>query len=140
MHALYTTLKFINYPFFITFLWIQCTNNSKLHPSTVFFGLFFFFSFCLPNLEDCEPAVWRHLISCVCLLLCWATKDYIHYKLFVVFKRDVNCPACWTCMVFFLCLKMSFCRMTPAWHSYFIYGLITFLGQQQKSDRTSHPL
>lgn len=36
-----------------------------------------------------------------------------------------------------MCLKMSFfCRMTPAWHSHFIYELLTFSELQPKSDRT----
>lgn len=33
---------------------------------------------------------------------------------------------------------MYFYRMTPAWHSYLFYDLITFLGQQQKSDEDSY--
>lgn len=93
---------------------------SNLHPSTVcFWSLFFFFFtfyFCLPILEDCEPAVWRHLISCVCLLLCWATKDCTHYKLFIVFKEmcywtALHAGHVWFFSFFFsflLCLKMSF--------------------------------
>lgn len=37
-------------------------------------GYFFMFYFYLPNLENRKPAIWRHLISCVCFSLCWATK------------------------------------------------------------------
>lgn len=45
----------------------------------------------------------------------------------------------WFFFSFSCAWRCPFCRMTPAWHSYFIYGLLTFLGLQQKSDRTSHP-
>lgn len=91
---------------------------SNLHPSTICFWSFYYFAlFCLPNLEDCEPAVWRHLISCVCLLMCWATKRLDSSQTIHCFYRDLllNC----TCMLdmygffsvlfsfSFLCLKMS---------------------------------
>lgn len=139
-----TSLKF-NVPFFIILTLIQCTDSCQtcIHRQYVF-GHFYLF-FCLPNLEDCEPAVWRHLISCLCLLLCWATKDYIHYKLLVVFEEMCYWTALHAGHVWFfffsLCAwRCPFCRMTPAWHSYFIYELLTFLGQQQKSDNTPHPL
>lgn len=119
----------------------------QIHVKTAFIDSMFlvlFFFFRLPNLEDCKPAVWRHLISCVCLLLCWATKDYIHYKLscfcclfcFCILKKDVllNCPACWTCMVsplllFFLCLKMSFISSppTPLFFGWLQHGIHNFI-------------
>jgi len=67
-------------------------------------------------------------------------------------RRDVllNFPACWTCMVFSflfflffsLCLMMcSSCRMNPKSMAFItsFYGLLTFLGQQQKSDKTPPP-
>lgn len=140
------------WPFFIILLLIQCTDSYQkcIHRQYVFpffflsfsFFIFYFLFFCLPNLEDCEPAVWRHLISCVCLLLCGATKDCIHYKLFIVLKRCVIELPCMLDMYGF-----SFC----AWRCPFLsddssmalilhLGLLTFLGQRQKSDRTSHPL
>lgn len=49
------------------------------------------FPFCLPNLEDCELAIFRHLISCVCLLLCWATKDNIILKQYSLFLKKEIC-------------------------------------------------
>lgn len=84
----------------------------------MFLVFFFIFSFfCLPNLEDCEPVVWRHLISCVLLVIVLSNNRLYSLQTIHCFYRDVllNCPACWTCMVFvfcfffpFLCLKMSF--------------------------------
>lgn len=84
----------------------------------------------------------RHLISCVPLVIVLSKYIYIHHKLLIVIKNVFELP----CMLDmyglfylfspFMCLKMSFfCRMTPAWHSHFIYEL-TFLELQQKSDRT----
>lgn len=136
----YHLLKFINLPFFHHFTFnLVYRFLSKLHPSTIYFWSFTLF--CLPNLEDCEPAVWRHLISCVCLLLCWATKDYIHYKLFIVFKEmcywtGLHAGHVWFLFFSFWCPFLS--DDSSMAFIYFIYGL-TFLGQQQKSDRTSQP-
>lgn len=134
----YPLLKFINLPFFSSF---NSVYRSKLHPSTICFWSYYFF-FCLTNLEDCEPAVWRHLISCVCLLLCWATKDYIHYKLLIVFKEmcywtGLHAGHVW--FLFFLSDVLFLSDDSSMAFIYFIYGLLTFLGQQQKSDRTSQP-
>lgn len=120
----------------IIFLSVQ---SVQLHPSKCVF-----FSFSSANL-------WRslsfpqppHLIR---LLVCF------YFYFFCVFEQqktlmidywcvtDVQTVPCMLDMYgSFLCLKMSFCRMTPAWYSFFIYGLFTFLGQRQKSDRTSLP-
>lgn len=73
-----------------------------------FFYLFFFF--CLPNLEDCEPVVWRHLISCVLLVIVLSNNRLYSLQTIHCFYRDVllNCPACWTCMVFVFCFFFSF--------------------------------
>lgn len=143
------SIKLINLAPFSSFFFEFSVQN-PLQPASIdniFFGLFITLPFFVSAklLEECEPAVWRHLISC--LFLCWATKKkrLCSSQTVHCFYTDVllNC----TCMLdmygffcFFLCLKMfpPFCR-TPAWHSSFIYGLLTFLGQQQKSDRTFPP-
>lgn len=111
-----------------------------------FFNLFFFFVCQTWRIASLSfDATSSHAF---CLLLCWATTDYIHYKLFIVFTEMCYWTALHAGHVWFLFFvffflfcawRCPFCRMTPAWHSYFIYGLLTFLGQQQKSDRTSHP-
>lgn len=138
------------WPFFIILVLIQCTDSYQkcIHRQYVFSFFFFlspfflFYFFCLPNLEDCKPAVWRHLISCVCLLLCGATKDCIHYKLFIVLKR---------CVIELPCMLDMYGFSFYAWRCPILsddssmalilhLGLLTFLGQRQKSDRTSHPL
>lgn len=109
------------------------------------FLAFFPFCFCsakLGGLRACHftpPHLMRY--ACYFVLSNKQTilliRNNIHY-----FKIDMllNWPACWTCtgFLFFLCLKMYFYRMTPAWHSYLFYDLITFLGQQQKSDKDSY--
>lgn len=92
---------------------------SNLHPSTICFGsfyLFFFFFFFLSaklgGLRACRltpPHLMRLLVIVLSNIRLYSLQT-IH-----CFSRDVllNCPACWTCTVFFLlffflCLKMSF--------------------------------
>lgn len=111
---------------------------SKLHPSTKCFWSFFFFFppfLCLPNLEDCDATS-----SHACFFFCveQEKKDYIHYKLFIVFKK--RCLIELPCMLdmygffFFTVLEdvLLVGWLTPAWHSYFIYGLPHFFGTAAK--------
>lgn len=110
---------------------------------------FFFLLFCLPNLEDCEPAVLTppHLMP-VIVLRKQRKKTVVitNLSLFFFFLKLLK-----------LAMHAGHVRFFPpppffvledvlfvGWlqhdiHSSF-YGLLTFLGQQQKSDRTPpHP-
>lgn len=73
----------------------------------------------------------RHLISYVCLFLCWAAKDW---------TDSADCALHAGHVRFFLCLKMSF--LSDDSSMIFILHLkrFTFLGHHQKSDRTFLPL
>lgn len=121
---------------------------SNLHPSTIWFWSFFLSFFCLPNSEDLRACRLTppHLMRLLVIVLSNKRRcslQTIHYFL----KRCVIELPCMLDMYGFFCCFFSlcawrcpFCRMTPAWHSYFIYELLTFLGQQQKSDKTPPPL
>lgn len=120
---------------------VQIPSTICFWPSLFFFFLpFFFWSAKLGGLRACRLTP-PHLMRLLVIVL--SNKRLYSLKLFIVFKEMCY----WTALhaghvwFFFFCAwRCPFCRMTPAWHSYFIYGLLTFLGQQQKSDRTSHPL
>lgn len=148
--CMHQVLSSSTWPFFIIFpLNSVYRFLSNLHPSTICFWSFLLlcpFFVCQTWRTASLPfdATSSHAFACYCVE---QRKDLIHHKLFIVFTEICywTVPACWTCMVFFFFSSFSFCawrcpfcRMTPAWHSYFIYGLLTFLRQQQKSDRTSH--
>lgn len=131
-HSLYSCEVHQLFFSFIILLLIQCTDSCQtcIHRQCLF-GLFLIFCFLsakLGGLRACRfDATSSHA-----LLLCWATKkkDYIAYSLQTLFlKRDVLLN--WPCMLdmygscfFFLLLfcawRCPFCRMTPAWHSFFI--------------------
>lgn len=85
------TLKFINLPLFIILLWIQCTVICQTASIDNMFLVFFYLSFfCLPNLEDCEPAVLTppHLIRLLVIVLSnKKTISITNYSLFL--KRCV---------------------------------------------------
>lgn len=119
----------------------------KLYPSTICFRSFlpFFFSSAkLGGLRACRltPPHLMRLLAFVLSNKRLYSLQTIHCFFYYFFLRKckLNFPACWTCMVFifFMCLNMSFLSDEHGIHT-FIYGLLTFLGQQQKSDRTSHP-
>lgn len=120
----------------------------KLYPSTICFRSFFTFLFFV-----CQT--WRiaslpfdatssHAFACFCVeqqKTIFITNYSLFFFIFIFLRKcKLDFPACWTCMVFFffMCLNMSFLSDEHGIHT-FIYGLLTFLGQQQKSDRTSHP-
>lgn len=138
--------------FFIILPLIQCTDSCQtcIHRQYVF-GLFlpflFLFFFCLPNSEDCEPAVWRHLISCVCLLLCWATKDDVHYKLFIVFKEMCYWTALHAGHVWFFCFVFLYVLEDVLFVGWLQHGIHTsfmnsslFWDSNKKVTRLPHPL
>lgn len=121
----------------IIFLSVQ---SVQLHPSKCVF----FFLFVCQSLEEpvVSPATSSHTFACLFLFLFFLCVFEQQKTLMIDYwcVTDVQTVPCMLDMYgSFLCLKMSFCRMTPAWYSFFIYGLFTFLGQRQKSDRTSLP-
>lgn len=139
------------WPFFIILLLIQCTDSYQkcIHRQYVFPFFSFFLLFLFFNFYFFVCQTWRiaslpfdatssHAFACYCV----EQQKTIHYKLFIVLKRCVIELPCMLDMYGF-----SFC----AWRCPFLsddssmalilhLGLLTFLGQRQKSDRTSHPL
>lgn len=121
-------------------------DQTRIHRLFFFFKTFFFIC---QTWRIASLTLRRHLISCVPLVIVLSKYIYIHHKLLIVIKNVFELP----CMLdmyglFYLFSPLHvledvlFCRMTPAWHSHFIYELLTFLELQQKSDRTpphTHP-
>lgn len=146
MHA--PSIKFLNLAFFPSFFF-ELSVQISVKPA--FIDNMFFWSFLLLcPFFVCQT--WRtaslpfdatssHAFACYCVEQ-QKRLDSSNYSLFLqrfVIELYLHAGHVWFLFFSFFCLKMSFfSRMTPAWHSYFICGLLTFLGQQQKSDRTSH--
>lgn len=92
-------------------------------------GYFFMFYFYLPNLENRKPAIWRHLISCVCFSVEQRKWLYFHHKLYIVLKKfaiELPCMLDMYGFIFFIFVLEDvpfsppffiFGRMTPACHS-----------------------
>lgn len=136
-----TSLKFTVPFFFSPLLYLKFSARIPVWPTSFgsMFLLFFYFYFCTPFVcqtwRIASLPFLRHLISC--LLLCWTTKRLYPLQTVHCFWRDVllNCALHAGHVRFFFSFSffMSFfCRMTPAWHSYFIYELLTFLGHATK--------
>lgn len=132
-------------PFFIILLLTQCTDSCQncIHRQYVFglFFLSFFLSAKLGGLRACRfDATSSHAF---CLLLCWATTDCIHYKLFIVFKEMCYWTALHAGHVWFFFSVLEDVLFV-GWlqhgiHTSFMASSL-FWDKQQKSDRTSHPL